>query len=370
VLQVEIIRNINALEQIRPEWEALLSESPAKDFFITPLWMLAWWNTFKKGKSLYCFAYREKGELIGLFPLYKTKSVPFRGLRFIGQPLSADRIDFVLRPGREKKILTQFVIDLFADKGWDILALREFSPLSNHLNLFCQILESQQKRYKTAEDHPCSYVPTDKFKNHEAYYHTTSPNTKKNYRRYKNRIKKEKNITWEIRNEIDDALISEMAELDLKKSSRGGKGASFFNFENHEYLLKNLAGKGNMRVFAFRINRRLAAFLLTFIYDNRMLAYITAFDVNCVKLSIGSQIIHRAIGNSIEGGFKEFDMLRGGEIYKHKFCKDFRENRRINLYNHNFRARILYLYLESLKPFLKKFIQHPMVLKIRQRLFH
>lgn len=332
--------------------------------------MLAWWNTFKNGKRLYFFSYREKGEHIGLFPLYKTKVGPFRELRFIGQPLSGDRMDFVLRPGREKEVLTIFVKDLFADSSWDILALREFSPLSNHLYLFCQILAGQQKRYKMVEDHPCFYVPTDQFKNYEAYYKTTSPSTKKNYRLSKNRIEKEKNITWEIRNEIDDTSISEMAELDLKKSSRGGKGASFFNFENHEHLLKNLAGKGNMRFFAFRINRRLAAFLLSFIYDNRMLAYIMAFDKNYAKLSLGNQVFHRAIGNSIEDGFKEFDMLRGGDTYKHKFCKNFRENRRINVYNHNHRARILYVYLESLKPLLKKLIQHPMVLKIRQRLFH
>ena len=189
--------------------------------------MLAWWDAFKKGKILNIFTYREREELIGLFPFYMIRIGPFRELRFIGQPLSADRIDFILRPGYETDVLTQFANDLFADSGWDLLNLREFSPLSEHLDMFTRILKNRGKSYTRAKDHACYYIPTRRFKDYETFYKTTSSRNRKGYRLARNRIQKEKNITWEIRDEIDHMLISEMVELDLNRSYRGASGSSF-----------------------------------------------------------------------------------------------------------------------------------------------
>ena len=101
-----------------------------------------------------------------------------------------------------------------------------------------------------------------------------------------------------------------------------------------------------------------------------MLAYITSLDSTHKKLSLGSYNMNQAISNAIDDGFKEFDLLRGGKTFKRRFCKDYRENHRIKVYNRNWRARLLYLYLEAVKPFLKKLIQKPAVLRLRRRLIH
>ena len=69
-LAIEEASSIEALERLRPEWEALWGAIPDATPFQSPAWLIPWWRHVGDGELL-TLSLRESGKLIGLFPFYR-----------------------------------------------------------------------------------------------------------------------------------------------------------------------------------------------------------------------------------------------------------------------------------------------------------
>ena len=368
-MRIELIDKIHRLHEIKDLWDDLLSRSTVRDFFLLPRWFFAWWDVFEKEKKLFFVALWEEKKLYGLFPLYKMKKGPFRVITFTGHPRLADRMDFILKPGYEEECLSSFAFWIFSRSDWDLLSLRDFGPFSKNAEIFNQISRQSGKRCIVSLDEPCYFIPTRPYQGLEAYLKSkTTKNTRNALKKNSKRLDRLEEIEWKVLNRIDDKIVQEMAELDTNRSLRGLNGLSFFgnplNKVFIEKLSKELFDLDYVLLSTFRIGNELSSYLLLFKFDNKLLAYQTSFDMNHPKLSIGTMTLYRSIKYAFETGYEEFDFLKGGEAYKSRLAEQFRQNKRLLVYNSGFRSYILYLYHTRIKPLRRRLKSHPLVQKI------
>jgi CelD/BcsL family acetyltransferase involved in cellulose biosynthesis len=84
---VHVIRDLDVLARLAPEWEQLLANASNNTPVLSPLWQLAWWQVFGpvSGRALRAVAVREGGALVALAPMCRRMyryygCLPFRRL--------------------------------------------------------------------------------------------------------------------------------------------------------------------------------------------------------------------------------------------------------------------------------------------------
>lgn len=77
-MHIDVITERSAAEALRPEWDALVGEAPDGSVFLSPEWLLSWWDAYGDGLGMHLVAASEGGRLRALFPL------AFRGRRLQG----------------------------------------------------------------------------------------------------------------------------------------------------------------------------------------------------------------------------------------------------------------------------------------------
>ena len=69
-LRSEVLRDATALLRLRGAWEALCEVGEAGCLFLTPEWLIPWWEQFGAGRELCCIAISEGERLLGFLPLF------------------------------------------------------------------------------------------------------------------------------------------------------------------------------------------------------------------------------------------------------------------------------------------------------------
>jgi len=129
-LTIVVHQSVESLEQLRPEWETLLSAYSPSTIFSTLEWLVPWWRAFAGNDRLLVLAFRDSSSvLVGLAPLAVTvrSAIPLsvRVLGLMGDGShDSDNLDLPVRPGYEDR----FIRDLFdwmqQNSGlWDICEL-------------------------------------------------------------------------------------------------------------------------------------------------------------------------------------------------------------------------------------------------------
>ena len=135
-MEAVVIRDIAALEAIRPAWEALLGRSSNDELAAGHRWVLPWWKVYGNGRELRCIAFYEDKQLVGFMPLVLRKHVyrphiPFRRLELIGSgeeeadETASDYIGLVAEENKERAVVEAFVrtLDGALAGEWDEVVL-------------------------------------------------------------------------------------------------------------------------------------------------------------------------------------------------------------------------------------------------------
>ena len=359
-MRIELIQTEDGLEGIRASWNRLLSASESRDLFLCPEWLLTWWRTIATpDRSLHFVAMWEEDQLRALFPLQIARLLGVRCLCFAGCPRHVDRMDFLIEPGAEDECFAAFADWLFTRRDWDIVVLRCFAPLTSNHDRLQAVLEKGRRRYLCGEDMPSLYSPLYDFADFADYMlKAHSARTRNLYRRMGRKLGERGHVEWARLDSVDDKLIQEMSELDRKRSIRGESGDSFFSEPLNEGFLRELSNQfktaGGLNVFACRLDGRLCAFYLMFLYDERALCYQTAFDSEFTDLKLGTQAMLEALRYATDQSATEFDLLSGDEGYKARWTTEQHATTRMMIYRRGIRSWLMYLYHRWLKPARRK----------------
>jgi len=89
---------------------------------------------------------------------------------------------------------------------------------------------------------------------------------------------------------------------------------------------------GMLRMYAVRCNERIVAVFYGFALNGTVYYYLSGYDPDLEKLSIGNILVAHAIEQAVRDGATTFDFLRGAEEYKYAWGATDRINKRRQLF--------------------------------------
>jgi CelD/BcsL family acetyltransferase involved in cellulose biosynthesis len=93
--------------------------------------------------------------------------------------------------------------------------------------------------------------------------------------------------------------------------------ARFRNF--HLDIAKTFALKGQLGLFLLKLSGKPIAAIYGFKDQTKFYQYLSGFDPDYSKYSVGNQLTAYVMEKCIDDGLLEFDFMRGGEAYKDRW---------------------------------------------------
>jgi CelD/BcsL family acetyltransferase involved in cellulose biosynthesis len=315
-LPIDVLTTAEELAAIVPEWDALWRRTPSATPFQSPQWVLPWLEAFGAGGELAVIASRTDGVLTTIAPLYilrDEESDESLGM-FLGTGIS-DYLDLL---GDDDVLPSLASLNC---QLWDLQQLRPTSPLLAAAlpDGFAENVEDQE---------PCPVLSLGA--------EIGSTHFRKKIRYYRKAMSRDAAVrvepaTEENLNELLDALFVLHA---ARWERRGLPGVladeTTQNF--HRDVARRLLQAGALRMYATRRDERIVAVFYGFAHGGTVYYYLSGYDPELEKLSIGTLIVAHAVEEAVRDGATTFDFLRGAEEYKYAWGATDRMNRRRQLF--------------------------------------
>jgi CelD/BcsL family acetyltransferase involved in cellulose biosynthesis len=260
------------------------------------------------------FAFRHEGRLVGLAPLYIYREGTDQSSRvFLIGTGNSDYLDAVFRPDFRSACLRSLLSELqIRSHLWDVCdfqQLRSSSPLLQAREEICRF------RVALDQQQPCPVL--------DLHSLDSSLTMEKRANHYQRRLEKSGSFAIERATpasfgEIFDALAR------LHEDRWGNRGISgAFSTERdrqfHRLVARAFLRLDILRLYAARLNGKIIAALYAFSHRKRTYFYLSGFDPEYGRFSIGTVLLGHAIEEARNQGSDEFDFLRGQEAYKYRW---------------------------------------------------
>jgi CelD/BcsL family acetyltransferase involved in cellulose biosynthesis len=305
-LRLEVIDNPDALKALEPEWLRLFDRVPETTPFQHPRWMLTWWQHFGSGR-LHVLSFWEGSRMAALLPCFVHEWKGRRQLTLIGTGIS-DYLDPLIDVERSKPFMEALQDHLEHNSDWDICDWQDLSSATPLSGL---------KMASVSPDMPCSVIPlTGTF---EQLWQSRSKDMRRNLRRYSERAKNIGSVEFEVSSAAGKEWLDELVRLHAARWEKQGE-TGMIAANRSEAFLRDIASEfaalEQLRFFGIRFKGKIAALVLTFVHNNQVFSYMSAFDPEYEILGFGRTLLYEAIQYSYNRGYSAWNFLRGEEPYK------------------------------------------------------
>lgn len=343
--KLELLRDLDALESLRPAWEDLAARCTTSEPMLQPFWLLPWWRIFgtSGGRSLRVLVMREGSRLVGLAPLlarvhWYRPGLPFRRLELLGSgesqedEICSEYIGVLAEQGAEAKVARSLAAalrdGLLGD--WDELlmpAMAGDGPLLSTLVSELSRIDLHTE-VETTSLAPHIPLPTS----FDAYL-ASLPSS----RRYlvsrslrdleawaKGKVALERANTREELSRGRELLESLHGER-WRASGRDGVFASGRFRAFHDEVMPALFERGALDLLWLQARGEPLAALYNIVWQGKTYFYQSGRRLDLPKPIRPGIVIHAlAIKRAIELGHREYDFLAGSSQYKTQLALESR----------------------------------------------
>jgi CelD/BcsL family acetyltransferase involved in cellulose biosynthesis len=320
-LAAQRITSTDDLFALRPAWDALWRRSPEATPFQSPQWLLPWLTHFGRGGELATVITREGDALTSIAPLYVLREDDESLGLLLGTGIS-DYLD-ILGDGTAA-LDTMRTIDC---QLWDLQQLRPSSAL-----LTAALPEGLSENVEDQE--PCPVLRIEgAVDGLETLLSTHARKKLRYYRRSLARLGEVRieEATEENLDTLLDALYLLHAARWRRRNLPGVLGDPAIQ-QFHGEVARNFLRAGALRMYATRVDDRIVAVFYGFAHGGTVYYYLSGYEPDLEKLSIGTLVVAHALDRAISDGASTFDFLRGAEEYKYAWGASDRMNRRRQLF--------------------------------------
>jgi CelD/BcsL family acetyltransferase involved in cellulose biosynthesis len=136
--------------------------------------------------------------------------------------------------------------------------------------------------------------------------------------------------------------MEELFELHNRRWRRRGAMGAFAGERMqkfHHEVARQFLERGWLRLHRLRLDGETRAAFYCFQYGARVYYYLSGFDLEYGKFSIGNVAMSHAVESAIKDGAREFDLLRGDETYKFQWKAVERSTLRLVIGHATLRSR-------------------------------
>lgn len=322
--RTEVVTDAARLHEIAKPWQALWQRGDAHVFQSQP-WVAAWWDGARENRDnrLAVTLAWDGDRLAGIMPCAVHRRRGLRMLSWAAQ-LFSDYCDIIVDPEYQSHTVSVSLWDgLRKAAGFDITDFKQVRPDAVAYPLLRQITRSQGSG-ATSEKELCLRIE-NRWPDGHAWFRSLGKKGRNNFTRGRR-------ILSELGGELQVAIHTEAADLEpimdrliaLKRDwlQRQVPDSPLLGPDGD--LLKRLicaaADTGRLMVFVVKTGGVIATGSVNFIYDDRMQAYLTAYDSAYDRASPGMMVMIEYTRWAFDRGMKEVDFLRGDEPFKFRIA--------------------------------------------------
>lgn len=319
-MSTEVITSADALSGMESAWLDLCRRTPDATPFQTPAWLLPWWRTFGSDELATIVA-RDGDRLEALAPLYVIRDDEESLGMLLGTGIS-DYLDVVGEAGALAGELARIDCQM-----WDLQQLRPSSSLLR--------LPLPDGWSDNVEDHDA--CPTLDIRGAgDELQNLISTHFRKKIRYYRRSLAR----LGDVRVESPDAgtlddLLTALFDLHAARWQRRGLPGVLADEPVqafHRDAARRMLDAGMLRMYATRLGDRVVAVFYGFALHDTVYYYLSGYDPELEKLSIGTLVVAHAIEEAARAGAATFDFLRGAEDYKYTWGATDRLNKHRQLF--------------------------------------
>ena len=309
-------------QEIQPEWERLLSASPANSIFLTPQWQEVWWETFGDGMGMAGFYLRDDSGVTAIASLRRSGDT----LYFVGSQDTFDYNDFMVSPGCEPAFF-EALLRRLEDQRCSELRLASLLEGSPTLEILPDVARQRGYHVEVEIEDVTSGIELPQ--TWEDYQEALSKKDRHELRRKFRRLDTSLNWSWRAFTAPEDIADNLPEFISLMRLSRADKD-QFLTPERLDFfrrITQRMSQMGAVKLFFLDVDGQRVAATLCFDYARSRLLYNSGYNPEFAYYSVGLLLNALCLKHAIEEGFGYFDFLRGREPYKLRLG-----GRRRNLY--------------------------------------
>lgn len=359
-LSIRAVRTEEELIGLKDCWNALLLKGNSPHIHSTFEWLYSWWKHMGDGAELFVLVAEQKGVPTAIAPLiirrvgrFYKNLMKFRQLCFMGVGFT-DRADFIITQNRKETIKAFLYYAKAHDDLWDEMSLKQIndqSPNFKYLEDLAHARSPKGKRYKKTIGPSIEDLYLELNGSFEEYFGSLSKKFSSRIMTYIRQLERLGQLDFSVVESPDANIIDEIRSLNRKRNALTGRRSMFLDESKLRFLLSVLpvlSKNSWLKLFQLRLDGRLVAYYLAFVFDNVLYVWNTSFDLAYSKHSVGRVLIYKMIEYSYARGYGRLDFMAGDEEYKFNWTQAKSNNYYFSIRKKDVKTGISLLY-ENIK---------------------
>lgn len=317
-----LYQDTTVFNELQPEWNNLLDRAPLNNIFYTWEWHSSWWDAYQPGELFVITCRDNDGTLIGIAPLFIANEEQGRVVRIIGCVDVTDYLDWIVDRSCMETCCDAIVGFLNENRDqFDVIDLCNIPEKSPTNKVLPPLLEKHGFTVTTQQQEVCPIIVLP-----DAWEDYLAQLDKKQRHEVRRKLRRihgvQQEVDWYIVNGRHDLHNEMSCFMELMAASDPEK-KEFLQNQAHIRFFKNIMPiaqeRGWLQMTFLTVGDDRVAGYINFVYDDRVLVYNSGLDPEGYgQLSPGIVLLAYNIQHAIEQGYKEYDFLRGDEIYKYR----------------------------------------------------
>jgi len=325
-MRLELISDAAALARLQPAWSALLGHAADANTFLSPEWLLSWWESYQPVATLQALAAHEGDKLLGLAPLMLVREsrvgVPVKCLRFIGDGThETDHMNFVVARESAAKV-RKALLDGVAGLPWDLAVLSKVPESSDAVRqVGTWAAENRFGSSMAFTPGPVRTLPgsfDDVLASMPSRFRTSVRSTR---RKLATSFRVEFGLHQEP-SELDGALEALFRNHESRWRARGQSGVFVDERRRRFYrqLTPRLLAAGSLRFFFLKLDDRVVAQEYCFQHAGTVYLLQEGFDFELARENVGNALRSFVFEYLISHRYECYDFLGGVTRHKLNWC--------------------------------------------------
>lgn len=327
-MNAQLLRDPDALEALRGEWNELLQRSFADSVFLSWEWCRTWRQTLGRNVEPFIVTVRDgQGRLVALAPLYRTRArlvgvISYRCLCVLGDRGSGSEYPDVIIDPECTSEAEEAIRECLQRHGreWDCIWAPRIAGWTGALPRFrrcCADGAAVQIRQRTFSAVELPATP-------EAYWQSLSGNMRSTLRRQRRHIETrfEKHFAVLTRGEEIIEHLDAFVRLHQQRWSAAGDPGAFGRHPGlrsfYAALCREMDTTGWLRMFCLGLDGRTVAVQFGLVYGQTYHQLQEGFDPQ-VAPGIGNVLRLESIEQCMREGLKSYDFLGGFSEHKRRW---------------------------------------------------